>query len=159
MYGPEDWSLGQVVVDTPQYSPQKKWQSNGGVEPSSLSCTVRVPLRRNFRRKVKTHQLLLCRNLNHCRWWRQKLLWNRNQIQNRVTSERPKSRRNRFIREGRFQSVDRNHIRPVTKLKGEGFCPLFQNQIRTAVEWSQRRNKSILSHEHKLGSLQGWRKR
>ena len=59
-------------MDPPEYSPQKEWQSNGRAEPSLTRSMVRIPLRRNLRRKVETHRLLADRNLSHSRQWRQR---------------------------------------------------------------------------------------
>ena len=147
--------LGFATVLPPEGTAEQ-WRSNGGAEPSLSCSTMRVLSRRNLRRKVETDGLLVHRTLNYSRRLRQMLAWSRgwsqSWIQNWMSTKRWKCRRYRFIREGRFQPVDRHYIHPVTQLKVEEFILPFQDQMKTTVERSQRSDRRILSHKNKLGT-------
>ena len=127
---------------------------NGGEDPSSLCCSLKVLMGRNLKRKAEMNRFPTNRAMHHSR--RRRRTWNQNWIlrvfQSRMSTARRQDRRDRYIREGRFQPVDRYHICPVTQLKVKELGLPFQDQKWAKIERSQRRNKSILSHKNKLGS-------
>ena len=47
----------RIILDPPQYSPQKEWRRDGGADPSFTDRLMRIPLRRNSRRKLEPDNL------------------------------------------------------------------------------------------------------
>ena len=47
----------RIILDPPQYSPQKEQRRDGGADPSFTDRPMRIPPRRNSRRKLEPDNL------------------------------------------------------------------------------------------------------